>query len=381
MDTADRPARPGRILIDVCLGLVFAAGLVFTASAISASWGGSAWVLDAVAGTAVAVLALVRERNRLVTAAAGLAVAAVAIAVSAAADLPREPGPVASLALAVLTVSAVRRLPPWQVCAVAAAGAAVVAAGQLAARPASTAVAGVAVFFAVTWLGAVVVGAVLRALDARARSTAERVRRAERLDLARELHDVVAHHITGMLVQAQAAQVVARRTPEKVPQTLAGIEAAGADALAAMRRAVGLLRDTADAAPSSPGPERLEELVERFARQGTPVELTLPDDASWPPEVATTLYRIVQEALTNVARHAPQARSVAVAVGRDERSVAVEVVDDAPPPARPHGRGGYGLVGMRERVEMLGGTLAAGPGPGGGWSVAAVLPLAPKEPR
>lgn len=199
---------------------------------------------------------------------------------------------------------------------------------------------------------------------------------AERLRIARELHDIVAHHITGMVIQAQAAQIVARRDPANAAEPLAGIETAGTEALAAMRRVVGLLRDTADAAPASPGPERLDELVERFSAGGPRATLRSCGGADWPPEVTSTVYRVVREALTNVRRHAPQAGSVAVTVAEEPEGVTVRVDDDAPPgPARPHHRAGYGLVGMRERVETLGGTLAAGPRPGGGWSVRAVLPL------
>ncbi|MGW5672196.1 sensor histidine kinase, partial [Micromonospora sp. NPDC003776] len=229
---------------------------------------------------------------------------------------------------------------------------------------------------ALAWLVAVGIGAGLRMADARRRAAAERVRRDERLELARELHDVVAHHITGIVVQAQAAQLVGGRRPERARESLAGIETAGSDALAAMRRLVGILRDSADAAPASAGAERLADLVTRFARHGVAVRLRVPDhDPGWPPEVTTTVYRVVREALTNVARHAPGAETVAVTVTVEAGTAVVEVVDDAPPtPARHPRRRGYGLVGMRERVEALGGTLAAGPRPSGGWSVTAVLP-------
>ncbi|MCW3841566.1 histidine kinase, partial [Micromonospora yasonensis] len=194
---------------------------------------------------------------------------------------------------------------------------------------------------------------------------------------------VVAHHITGIVVQAQAAQLVGGREPERARQSLAGIESAGSDALAAMRRLVGILRDDADAAPASAGPEQLAGLVARFARQGVAVRLRVPDDnPSWPPEVTATVYRVVREALTNVARHAPDASTVAVTVAEEAGTVTVSVVDDGPPaPARHFHRHGYGLVGMRERVEALGGTLAAGPRPGGGWSVAALLPAPARERR
>jgi signal transduction histidine kinase len=281
----------------------------------------------------------------------------------------------------VLIGSVIRTVPPVQAGAVAGAGIVVVACGQLA-RPEPAGITAVTALGGALWAAGVVAGLALRRLDGRARDTAEAIRRTERLDLARELHDVVAHHITGMLIQAQAAQVLARRDPAKVAGSLGDIEAAGSDALAAMRRVVGLLRDDA-AAPPSTDQEDLAELVERFGRQGPEVRLRVPgDEAAWPPEVTSTVYRIVQEALTNVLRHAPRARSVAVTVGRDPHGFTVEVADDAPPvSARAQHRGGYGLIGMRERVVALGGTLGAGPRPGSGWSVRATLPVPPGEPR
>jgi len=212
------------------------------------------------------------------------------------------------------------------------------------------------------------------------------VRQDERLAVARELHDVVAHHITGIVVQAQAAQILARTgsdDPGRLAASLADIEAAGSDALTSLRRVVGLLRDAEDASPVTPGPEALGTLVGRFESRGGPAaRLRLPDDgAAWPPEVTTTVYRVVQEALTNITRHAPHARLVTVDVSRTPEAVVVEVSDDAPPSPGLRPGGGYGLIGMRERVEALGGTLRAGPRPEAGWTVLAALPLAAEEPR
>ncbi|GLF94846.1 sensor histidine kinase [Streptomyces yaizuensis] len=363
------------------LGAVFLTAIVIQAFALAQTWGGASWVPGSVATAVVCALALARHRELTWTAAAGLGVAAliVLIGMMPGVRLPAEPGPAMTLGLAVLTGSAVRALPTVPAGAVTAGGLLVIV-GQFSGRPSSA----VTAITTVGWLLAVAVGLALRTYDGRTRAAAERVRRAERLELARELHDIVAHHITGMLIQAQAAQVVARRDPQKVADTLTEIETAGGEAMTAMRRVVGLLRDTDDAAPASPGPEQLGALVERFSRQGPTVSLAMPDgeaDTRWPPEVTSTVYRIVQESLTNVLRHARNARSIEVTVGRTPGGVTVEVADDAPPGSpRAHHRGGYGLIGMRERVETLGGSLDAGPRPGAGWSVRAALPVPTREP-
>lgn len=359
------------------LAVVFLAAISIQAVAFAQTWGARYWLAGGAAAVVVCVLALVRRRQRALAAVAGLVIAGLSIAAARVFHLPTEPGPAMALALAVLVGSAVRALPPVPAGVLAAGWLAVVCGAFLAARPQSSGASGVWVMNVAAWLGAVGVGLALRLLDDRAAATAEKVRRDERLELARELHDMVAHHITGMLIQAQAAQLFARRNPEQVAESLTGIEAACAEALRAMRRVVGLLRDTEDAPPASAGPEQLSVLVERFNRQGPPVRLRVPDEgAAWPPEVTSTVYRIVREALTNVARHAPHAPGVTVTVDQNPSAVTVEVVDDAPPgPARASHRGGYGLIGMRERVETLGGTLHAGRRPHAGWSVLATLPV------
>ncbi|TDB81949.1 sensor histidine kinase [Micromonospora sp. KC721] len=365
------------------LAVVFLVAVVVEAAAIAQTWGARHWLAGGTAAVVVCVLALVRRRQRTWAAVAGLVIAGLAIAAARVFHLPAEPGPAMALALAVLVGSAVRALPPVPAGALAAGGLTVVGGALLAARPESGGSLGVVAMNAVAWLSAVTAGLALRSQDDRAAATAETVRRDERLELARELHDVVAHHITGMLLQAQAAHLVARKNPGQVTESLTEIEAAGTEALRAMRRVVGLLRDTGDAPPASAGPEQLGALVERFNRQGPPVRLRVPDkSAAWPPEVTSTVYRIVREALTNVARHAPHAHDVTVTVDQRPSSITVEVSDDAPPGvARAAQRGGYGLIGMRERVETLGGTLHAGPRAPTGWSVLATLPLDDKGPR
>lgn len=358
------------------LGAAFLTAITVQAAAIAQSWGSWYWAPGCAFAAAVCLTALAGLRRPLWPAVAGLVLAAAAIATTrlSGSDLPAEPSPAMAVGLAVLTASALRTLPPVPAAAITAAGPALIIAGQLAAGPPFSELAAVTVLDGPIWLAAVGAGLSLRILDARERATAEQVRREERLELARELHDVVAHHITGMLLQAQGAQVVARRNPEQVGEYLSEMEIAGTDALAAMRRVVGLLRDTDDAAPASPGPEGLGALIDRFRRQGPEVTLTMPDENEWPPEVTTTVYRVAQEALTNVLRHAPKARSVTVTVDQGTQGVTIEVADDAPAPVARHPHRGYGLIGMRERVESLGGSLQAGPRAGSGWSVRATLP-------
>ncbi|WP_200895446.1 sensor histidine kinase [Kitasatospora griseola] len=363
------------------LGAGFALVLLVMAAQYASQ--GRVWALDAATGAVVCALALGRERHRGGAAALGLAVAGAAALVARLTGLPGEPGAAAVVGLLVLGGSAVRTLPWRSAAALGVAGLALMTAGLLAAQaPATPFRVGIEV-----WALALAAGLGLRLLDHRRRAAAEAARQDERLALARELHDLVAHHITGVVVQAQAARIVARSRPEQLDETLAGIETAGADALSAMRRVVGLLRagdDTPGTAPAAPGAAELAALVERFEGHGPAVRLRLPDrDATpWPPEVATTVHRIVQESLTNVARHAAHARTAEVAVAHAPGALTVTVTDDAPPaPARHLRPVGFGLLGMRERVEALGGTFTAGPGPTAGWTVHAELPVSAGDAR
>jgi signal transduction histidine kinase len=364
--------------------------LAAQATAITLSWGLPYWPLSCATGILACTAALLvgsavgRGRVAVVATVGAMVVAGVAMVVAHLTRLPTEPAPATTLGLAVIVAAAVRRRTPVPATAVAAGGLAVVVASRLLVLPTSSEV--IPNLAATGWLVAVAVGLALRLRDARRRGAAEAVRREEHLDLARELHDVVAHHITGIVLQAQAAQLlVARETPERrdgerVGAVLVGIERAGSEALAAMRRVVGVLRDgeALPAGPAVPGVEEFGELVRRFEGQGFVVRVRMAEGVGvgWPPEVTSTAYRIVQEALTNVSRHATRATGVSVVVERGPGEVTVEVTDDAPPaPARLGHRGGYGLVGMRERVETLGGTLDAGPRPGTGWTVRATLPM------
>ncbi|MEV0407702.1 histidine kinase [Actinoallomurus sp. NPDC050550] len=381
MDLLDRLVERPRIAVNAGLGLVFAAALGYEIRAIAERHGD--WRSILAVGAVVSVAALLRERSRTWAAAVGLAVTGVAELVAWRWGLPGQPAGAAILALVVLIASAIRALPVRTGAAIAAGGVVVVA-GSLE-RYSHFLATGAPVSYSATWImaqawvAAVGAGLLLRRLDARRRAAFEAVRRGERLELARELHDSAAHHMTGVVLQAQAARIAARRGAATLDDTLAGIETAATEALVSMRQVIGLLRDADDAAGLAPGPEGLTELVDRFAARGPAVRLHLPDgppDPAWPPQVTTTVYRVVQESLTNITRYASGAREVTVALAHDRRDITVEVTDDAPPagaPRFPHS-GGHGLVGMRERVEALGGTLDAGPRPRAGWSVRATLP-------
>ncbi|MBW0118510.1 sensor histidine kinase [Pseudonocardia abyssalis] len=237
------------------------------------------------------------------------------------------------------------------------------------------------VLSALGWGGAVGIGLLVRDTETRRRAALEEVRSAERMELARDLHDVVAHHVTGIIVAAQAASVVARSSPDDVDRALAAIETAGVDAMAAMRAMVGVLRGQDAEGARTPGAELagLPSLVSRFDPDGEVVRLAGDPGlvhAVLPAGVAATGYRVVQEALTNVRRHAPDAAAVEVDLRLRAEALLVSVRNDGVPSTLPApGPRGFGLVGMAERVTALGGDLTAGPAGPGLWTVSARIPL------
>jgi signal transduction histidine kinase len=229
------------------------------------------------------------------------------------------------------------------------------------------------------------------------RARQELARRAvteERLRLARELHDVVAHAISVIAVQSGVGAHVAGTQPQEAAKALAAIEATSRAALTELRRLLGVLRRDSepqgDLAPV-PGLADLEGLLAEVAKAGLAVRLRVEGTPSpLPAGVDLSAYRIVQEALTNVVKHAGPARAQVV-VGYRDHDVTVEVTDDGRGVTAPTGDGGrgltaptgddqarvgHGLIGMRERVAAFGGDLEAGPRPSGGFRVAARLPLA-----
>ncbi|MDX6310495.1 MAG: hypothetical protein QOI06_3541 [Nocardioidaceae bacterium] len=206
------------------------------------------------------------------------------------------------------------------------------------------------------------------------RRALDQVRSQERVGLARELHDMVAHHVSAIAVQAQAGRAMAGQRPEAALEALAVIEGEASRTLAEMRAMVRVLRDGAPAeyAPQ-PG---VADLVSLARRDPAPVvDVELPDDLDeLPLQVDAAVYRVAQEALTNALRHARNASRVEIRVVEGAGRLRLRVTDDGQiDPARSTSHG-FGLLGMTERVQLLGGTLRAGPAPEGGWTVDAELP-------
>jgi len=228
------------------------------------------------------------------------------------------------------------------------------------------------------WLAGVVVHARRRAVELAAQSAAsqrqaEQATADERARIARELHDIVGHHLSVIVLQAVGGQASGR----PAGPTLKKIENSARQALAETRRLVGVMHQSGEAAGFAPQPGigELDALAASVRAAGVPVNLVIDGDlAALPAAVDVSVYRIVQEALTNVLKHAGSARAD-VMVGCAEEAVTIEVTDDGSGAGQPTPAGGHGLAGMRERAAVFGGDLAAGPRPGGGFTVRAWLPL------
>ncbi|MEU8135698.1 sensor histidine kinase [Streptodolium elevatio] len=217
----------------------------------------------------------------------------------------------------------------------------------------------------------------------------------ERGRIARELHDVVAHHVSVMTVQASAAQRTIARNPDRAREAMAAVEQTGRAALVEMRRLVGILRGNDEEVGGTvqlneghnapqPGLDALEVLVQQVREAGVSVELSIEGvPTELPPGIDLAAYRIIQEALTNTLKHAGPAGSRVLLRYRPEE-ILVRVADDgrgaaASLDSRDSERTGHGLLGMRERVALYGGRLYAGPRAGGGFEVLARIPLAPGD--
>jgi signal transduction histidine kinase len=199
---------------------------------------------------------------------------------------------------------------------------------------------------------------------------------AERARIARELHDVVAHCVSVMVIQAGAAEDLLDRDPGAARAPLRAVQDTGQEAVAELGHMLGLLRGDAgqDALLPQPGVAQLPELIAQVRATGVTVGFDIlgtPRDL--PPGIDVALYRLAQEALTNTLKHARGARATVV-LRYDEAAVALSVLDDGRPAVTGSGQG-HGLIGMRERVALYGGTLSVGPRDGRGWVVDALIPL------
>jgi signal transduction histidine kinase len=305
-----------------------------------------------------------------------LVVVAVAAMAYGVAELP-DPAIMFAPALALYTVAAYR---PRPVSVLVAVVGALLGVGTLV-MAADSDVADVAVSYFVAVTSWVAGDTVRSQREQAARAEAARVedaRRAvaeERVRIARDLHDVVAHHLSVIVVQAEAAQEVLDTRPDRAGAAMGAVAETARGALGELRRVLGVLRSDASLAPQ-PDLAAVDDLVASVRQAGLAVAVHTEGDARpVAGVVGVAAYRVVQEALTNVLRHAAAQRAdVGLAYGDD--ALVVTVSDDGHGPAAPGG-GGHGLAGMRERVAVLGGSLDAGPRDGGGFAVRARLPLAP----
>jgi len=238
----------------------------------------------------------------------------------------------------------------------------------------------------------------LLAAEAEHEAETRRAVEAERARIASELHDVVTHNVSVMVVQAGAARRVLGSSPGQAREAqtaveaqiaieaLLAVEASGRTAMGELRHLLGLLAPSGEApdgddASLVPQPDvgQVRSLVERVRAAGLPVELTITAARALPPGVDLAAYRVVQEALTNVIKHANQARTV-IRIEYRPRELRIDVADDGVvvfDAGRAQPGAGRGLIGLRERIALYGGDLDAGPRPGGGWRVQARIPLAP----
>lgn len=204
----------------------------------------------------------------------------------------------------------------------------------------------------------------------------DRVRLLERAELARELHDTVAHHVSAIAIQAQAGTVLGADDPDAAAQALRVIEDEAARTLTEMRSMVRVLRQVGETGETDRAPSPGIAELDRLAAAGPPaVQVTVTGDTTGlPSSIGAAVFRIAQESVTNARRHARQATRVEVTVRADADAVRLVVRDDGE--ATASARPGFGIAGMAERATMLGGTCTAGPAPDGGWMVAAELPTA-----
>jgi signal transduction histidine kinase len=215
-----------------------------------------------------------------------------------------------------------------------------------------------------------------RAEQERAREEQERRQASEeRLRIARELHDVLGHHLSLINVQAGVGLHLMDSRPEQAREALTAIKSASAEALREVRSVLGVLRPEDEVAPRGPAPG-LARLAELTSGAGLPVLTEVDGDTRpLPAEVDRAAYRIVQEALTNVLKHGGPGTRTEVHLREEGADLVIEVLDHAPPASTRPRTPGHGIIGMRERATLLGGSLSTGPRPEGGFRVTARLPL------
>lgn len=369
-------------VVDTVLALVFGVALCgFAAqeSPLDGSMVEPSWVT----GLTAAVIGLPVAVRRRFPAGAAVTVSLATTAALAAGVIPNyaAAGPSVSLALTFYTLAVAaplrQSLPIAVACLAAVVAALAATGGDL--WSASFAVVYGMVMTVPGWL----IGWTVRERRALAARQSEQATRqavaGERLRIARELHDIVAHTMSLIVVKAAVGNHVAEASPQEAREALRVIEATGRGALLEMRRALGMLRDETSYAPA-PGLADLENLTGQASYGDVQVRLEVtgpvPSEAV-PESVGLAAYRIVQEALTNVVKHAaPATCRVAVTIGPAD--VRVDVTDDGRRPVRVQGAG-HGLIGMRERVTLHGGEFSAGPRDNGGFTVSARLPYEPVQ--
>lgn len=357
------------------LGLMLLLDLV-----IATTVGGLQWLVP-ICGAAGITAVVLRRRYRLNGFLVMLGLSFGTSVLIGGTQLPGAPGMTETGSLLILLIGVLRHVEPVRKAAVLACAALVVLMSEASARDYNNSGLAFSFLLFAGWSTAAGVGGYLRFQQERRTEAVHSVRRAERLELARELHDLVAHHITGIVVQAQAARTVAETRPDAVAPALDAIATAGSEALTSMRRMVTVLR-TEDDADRRPGTTLadLRMLADRFSADGPKVAFEIGqglDDRTLPPEVMTTLHRVLQEALTNIRKHASRTAWVEADLRRFERVVVLRIRNfgSGSDPRVARLGGGFGLVGMAERVEALGGRLYAGPSPEGAWEVVAEFPL------
>jgi signal transduction histidine kinase len=367
------PGRRRRLLVDAVLALGLAL-LCWYAAAENASpsatgWREPGWV-GALAGAALGLPVAARRRRPLLVTAWVTAVAAVVLVTGV---LPTYAAPAPVLVLGTALYVAAVDLPRRPAVAALVAATAATAAAMVAGNGSPSDAGFVVVTLGATWA----VGRTVRERRAHAARTAEqateRAVQEERLRIARDVHDVVAHSMSLIAVKAAVANHVAEQRPQEAREALRIIESTSRNALVDLRRALGALRTETSFGPA-PGLAGLPALADRAGAAGVTVELDVRGGAEVPESVGLSVFRIVQESLTNAVRHAAPAHC-RVDVTAAEGAVHVSVADDGRR-APPAGGSGQGIVGMRERVGLHRGDFAAGPRPGGGFLVTARLPYA-----